>query len=92
MSEKHDILEETQSIITPDETMGGEFLRNVFIGIFLVLILVFPKIFIQTQIYFKSREISTLNREHDALKEENRIIRAKVERMVYKNKILDTLF
>lgn len=92
MSEKHDILEETQSIITPDEMMGGEFLRNVFIGIFLVLILVFPKIFIQTQIYFKSREISTLNREHDALKEENRIIRSKVERMVYKNKILDTLF
>ena len=92
MSEKHDILEETQSIITPDETMGGKFLRNVFVGIFLILMIVFPKIFIQTQIYFKSREISTLNREHDALKEENRIIRAKVERMVYKNKILDTLF
>lgn len=92
MSEKHDILEETQSIITPDEAMGGKFLRNVFVGIFLILMIVFPKIFIQTQIYFKSREISTLNREHDALKEENRIIRAKVERMVYKNKILDTLF
>ncbi len=92
MNEKHDILEETQSIINPDETMGIEFLRNVFIVIFLILIIVFPKIFIQTQIYFKSREISTLNREHDALKEENRIIRAKVEHMVYKNKILDTLF
>jgi len=92
MSEKHDILEETQSIIAPDEAMGGKFLRNVFVGIFLILMIVFPKIFIQTQIYFKSREISTLNREHDALKEENRIIRAKVERMVYKNKILDTLF
>lgn len=92
MNEKHDILEETQSIITPDETMGGEFLRNVFIVIFLILMIIFPKIFIQTQIYFKSREISTLNREHDALKEENRIIRAKVERMVYKNKVLDTFF
>ncbi|MDD4855041.1 MAG: hypothetical protein PHQ22_05090 [Sulfuricurvum sp.] len=92
MNEKHDILEETQSIITPDETMDGKFLRNVFVGMFLILMLVFPKIFIQTQIYFKSREISTLNREHDALKEENRIIRAKVEHMVYKNKILDTLF
>jgi len=92
MNEKHDILEETQSIISPDETMDGKFLRNVFVGMFLILMIVFPKIFIQTQIYFKSREISTLNREHDALKEENRIIRAKVERMVYKNKILDTLF
>ncbi len=92
MSDKHDILEETQSILTPDESMGPLFLRNVFVGIFLVLIVIFPKIFIQSQIYFKSREISTLNREHAALKEENRIIRAKVEQMVYKNKILDTLF
>jgi cell division protein FtsL len=92
MSEKHDILEETQPIIVPDESMGPLFLRNVFIGVFLILMIVFPKIFIQTQIYFKSREISTLNREHDALQEENRIIRAKVEHMVYKNKILDTLF
>jgi cell division protein FtsL len=92
VSDKHDILEETQSIITPDESMGPLFLRNVFVGIFLVLIVIFPKIFIQSQIYFKSREISTLNREHAALQEENRIIHAKVEQMVYKNKILDTLF
>ncbi|MGZ5207844.1 MAG: hypothetical protein ACXWB0_02405 [Sulfuricurvum sp.] len=92
MNAKDDILDETQSIITPDESMGPRFLWNVFIGISLLLIIVFPKIFIQTQIYFKSREISTLNREHDALKEENRILHAKVEQMVYKNKILDTLF
>ncbi len=92
MNDKLDILEETQSIITPQDYMGGRFLLNIFIGIFLVLMVVFPKIFIQTQIYFKSREISTLNREHAALKEENRIIRAKVEKMIYKNKILDTLF
>ncbi|MDD2828829.1 MAG: hypothetical protein PHW18_04570 [Sulfuricurvum sp.] len=92
MSDKHDILAETQSIIVPDESMGLRFLINVGMGIFLILMVAFPKIFIQTQIYFKSREISTLSREHDALKEENRIIRAKVEQMVYKNKILDTLF
>lgn len=92
MSEKHDILEETRSIINPDETMGLLFLRNVFVGIFLVLIVVFPKIFINTQIYFKSREISTLTHEHDALLEENRLIRAKVEQLRYKHKILDTLF
>lgn len=92
MSDKHDILEETQSIIVPDDSMGSQFLRNVFIGMFLVLMVIFPKIFIQSQIYFKSREISTLNREHAALQEENRIIKAKVEHMVYKNKILDTLF
>lgn len=92
MSDKHDILEETRQIIAPQETMGPIFLRNVFVGIFLVLIVVFPKIFINTQIYFKSREISTLSHEHDALLEENRLIKAKVEAMKYKSQILDTLF
>jgi hypothetical protein len=92
MSEKNDILEETQSIISPDESMGPRFLRNVFVGIFLVLVIVFPKIFINTQIYFKSREIATLSNEHDALLEENRLIKAKVELMKYKNEVSDTMF
>jgi hypothetical protein len=92
MSEKHDILEETQHIISPDDSMGPIFLRNVFVGIFLVLVVVFPKIFINTQIYFKSREISTLTHEHDSLLEENRLIKAKVELMKYKSQISDTLF
>ena len=92
MNDKHEILEETREIISPDEGMGLLFLRNVFVGLFLVLIVVFPKIFINTQIYFKSREISTLTHEHDALMEENRLIKAKVEALQYKNQILDTLF
>lgn len=92
MSDKNDILEETQQIISPDDTMGVVFLRNVFVWIFLVLVIVFPKIFINTQIYFKSREISTLSHEHDALMEEDRLIKAKVESMKYKNEVLDTLF
>jgi hypothetical protein len=92
MSDKLDILEETQHVISPDDLMGPLFLRNVFIGIFLVLVVVFPKIFINTQIYFKSREISTLSHEHDSLLEENRLIRAKVESLKYKNQVLDTLF
>ncbi|MFZ2967524.1 MAG: hypothetical protein WA080_00545 [Sulfuricurvum sp.] len=75
-----------------DQEMGKRFLFKVFLRIFLILLILFPKIYIQTQIYFKSREISALNREHDALLEENKIIKAKVEEMRYKNKILDTLF
>lgn len=92
MSEKNDILEETRELIAPEETMGLLFLRNVFLGISLILMLVFPKIFINTQIYFKSRDISTLSHEHDSLVEENRLIKAKVESMKYKNQVLDTFF
>ncbi|MDD5158532.1 MAG: hypothetical protein PHI47_00670 [Sulfuricurvum sp.] len=92
MSEKHDILDETQHIISPDDSMDFRFLVRVGLGIAFVLMLVFPKIFINTQIYFKSREISTLTHEHDALLEENRLIKSKVESMKYKSQISDTLF
>lgn len=92
MSEKNDILEETQQIISPDDSMGIRFLGRVALGVAFVLMVVFPKIFINTQIYFNSREISTLSHEHDALMEENRLIKAKVELMKYKSQVSDTLF
>ncbi len=53
---------------------------------------IFPKIYIQQQIYFKSREISKLKDEYDTLKEENRLIGTSVESIRFKNQILDTLF
>lgn len=92
MSEKNDILEETQQIISPDDSMGIRFLGRIALGVTFVLLVVFPKIFINTQIYFNSREISTLSHEHDALMEENRLIKAKVELMKYKSQVADTLF
>ena len=52
----------------------------------------FPKIYIQQQIYFKSRDISKLKAEYDTLKAENKIISASVESIKFKNQILDTLF
>ena len=91
MNDKEDLLWETQEIIYTDESMGWPFLRKVFFTIALILLIVFPKIFINTQIYFKSRKISTLTQEHDALVEENRLIGAKVEHLIYKNKILDPI-
>jgi hypothetical protein len=33
-----------------------------------------------------------LSHEHDALLEENKLIKAKVESLQYKNQVLDTLF
>jgi hypothetical protein len=57
-----------------------------------VAIFAFPKIYIQQQIYFKSRKISKLQSEYDMLKEENRLISSSVEQIKFKNQILDTLF
>jgi cell division protein FtsL len=92
MSEKLDILDEVESIIAPTQKMGVIYFISVLILVTLFLAAVFPKIYLQNQIYYKSREISKLKREYDALKEENRLIKSKVESIRFKNQILDTLF
>jgi len=92
MNDQLDILDEVEEIIAPTQKMGLPFFISVLILLTLFLAAVFPKIYLQNQIYYKSREISKLKREYDALKEENRIIKAKVENIRFKNQILDTLF
>ncbi len=92
MSEKLDILDETGDIIWSDDMLSPMYLIKIFVIIALVLAIAFPKIFINSQIYYKSRNISNLTREHDILKEENRLIKAKVEELKFKNEVLDTMF
>ncbi len=58
----------------------------------IILLFLFPKIYIQQQIYFKSREIAKLKREYDGLREENRIIKSSVERIDFKVKIENQIF
>jgi cell division protein FtsB len=92
MNDQLDILDEVEEILAPTQKMGVTYFLGVLILVILFLAAVFPKIYLQNQIYYKSREISKLKREYDALKEENRIIKAKVESIRFKNQILDTLF
>ena len=92
MSAKSDLLDEFETTLDPKKKLGfGYFVYIIFILIFLAMS-AFPKIYIQQQIYFKSREISKLKVEYDTLKEENKIISASVESIKFKNQILDTLF
>jgi hypothetical protein len=92
MSEKSELLEEVSVVLTPKKYLDFAYFLNVFLILTLVCIFAFPGIYIHQQIYFKSRDISKLKSEHDTLKEENKIIRASVESIKFKNQILDTLF
>ena len=92
MSEKSQILDEVEDILAPLKRLDGRYLLSILLLMFLVFTFLFPKLYLQNQIYYKSRDISVLKREYDALKEENRIIKTKVEGMKFKNQILDTLF
>ena len=92
MSEKSELLDEVELVLGPKKGLDFAYLLSVLIAITFAGLLFFPKIYIQQQIYFKSRDISKLKSEYDILKEENRLISTSVESIKFKNQILDTMF
>lgn len=92
MSEKTQLLEEIESVLNPRKELDLNYFLYVLLSVFFVVAILFPKIYIQQQIYFTSRDIAKLKGEHDTLKEENRLIRSSAESIKFKNQILDTLF
>lgn len=92
MGEKNELLEELDVLIAPKRKLTFNYYLYLILILSFVGTLIFPKIYVTQQIYFKSRDISKLQNEYDTLKEENKIISASVEEIKFKNQILDTLF
>jgi len=92
MSDKVDLLDEVGSVLHPKKKLDLGYFLYVLFTLSFICLLLFPKIYIQQQIYFKSRDIAKLKSEYDMLKEENKLISKSVEEIRYKNQILDTLF
>jgi len=90
--EKDEILSEIDTVLGDKVNLDFNFLVSVMMAISLVLLLAFPKVFLHSSIYYKSRDISALEREYKSLKEEHKIISTEVEQKRFKNQILDTLF
>jgi len=92
MSAKTELLDEVKVVLNPKKRLDVIYLLYVVLSLIFVLLILFPKVYIGQQIYFKSRDISKLKGEYDTLKEENKLINASVESIRFKNQILDTLF
>ncbi len=92
MNDKSELLEELEDVLNPKKLLDFTYYLYVMLILLLVLIFTFPKIYIQQQIYFKSRDIAKLKAEYDTLKEEHRLIKASIESIKFKNQILDILF
>jgi len=92
MSSKSELLDEVELVLTPKKELNFTYLLYVVLTLSFVCMVLFPKIYLQQQIYYKSRDIAKLNREYEVLKEQNRLINASVESIRFKNQILDTLF
>ena len=92
MSSKDLLLDEVEKVLAPLKKLDFSYFLYTLIVLIFVLAILFPKVYITQQIYFKSREISKLKSEYDTLKEENKVIGASVEEMKYKNQVIDTIF
>ena len=95
MNEKELILNEVkeyQELQSVENKMGWRFLFMTLLILAIAWLLLFPKIYLQSQVYYKSRDIAVLTGEYNVLKEENRILKTKVESIRFKNQVLDTMF
>lgn len=92
MNTELDLLDEIDTVINPKKKLDGAYFVYTLLSLIFVFLTLFPKIYIQQQIYFKSRDISKLKGEYETLKEENKLISASVESIRFKNQILDTIF
>ncbi|WP_072680733.1 hypothetical protein [Arcobacter sp. LA11] len=68
--------------------------NSIFIAIgmlLLALVLYFPQIYIQNNIYYVSKDINKLYAHYISLKEENKFLVQQLEDMKFKNQIVDSL-
>ncbi len=66
-------------------------LKIIFFTMLLVLALFMPKIFLRNNIYYVSKDINKLHAHYVSLKEENKFLEQQLEKMKYKNQIMDSL-
>ncbi|SFV75666.1 hypothetical protein MNB_SM-3-1101 [hydrothermal vent metagenome] len=91
-TEKEELLDSVDTILNPEKKLDFNYFAFIFLLVIFVALLAFPKIYIQQEIYFTSREIAKLKSEHDILKEEHKTISRKIEAIKFKNQVVDTMF
>lgn len=91
MNDRTELLQRTSEEIVTAKPIGVRFLLTVLLILAIAWLVLFPRIYLNNAIYHKSREIATMQREYETLKEENRLIRARIEAQRYKIQILDTM-
>lgn len=63
----------------------------VFATLILTLLFFMPKIYLQNNIYYVSKDINQLSAQYISLKEENKFLKQQHEDALFKNQITDSL-
>ena len=89
--EKDLLLEEYDEVLHSVKNISFKNLLTVFLAIFLVLLLLLPKIYISNQIYYTSKNINTMYHTYTALQEEHAHLQRELELIHYQVEVLDEL-
>ena len=85
MKEKEILLKEISPVLEKSFVQG--IVRNVVIVLLFSFALLIPKIYISSYIYILSVEINKKLNEFYSLKAENSILKSKIEKMKFKNRM-----
>ncbi|NPA88374.1 MAG: hypothetical protein GXO01_06655 [Epsilonproteobacteria bacterium] len=85
MKEKVDLQEVYDQI--EDEKLSSTIIKNVIFAFLFILVLSVPKIYLATNIYYSSVKINKLLNEYYSLKAENSILKSKIEKLKFKNRL-----
>lgn len=95
MNAKNDrsiLLDEYDKEQNREKNLSFKTLIFVLLSMLVTFSVVLPGIYIKNKIYYISRDIGKLYEQHTVLKEENRELRRKIEKIQFKNQILDSIF
>ena len=84
--EKAQLLENIDEYIE-QESLSKTIVRNLVLTIVFSLTILFPKIYISSEIYIKSVQINKLLNEYYSLKAENSLLASKIEKIKFKNRM-----
>jgi len=84
--EKAQLLENIEEYIN-QESLSKTIVRNLVLTIVFSLTILFPKIYISSEIYIKSVQINKLLNEYYSLKAENSLLASKIEKIKFKNRM-----
>lgn len=90
---KHVLLNEIdKSLKRHVDNLSIKLLFGVLLALFTALLVILPDIYLKNEIYYESRDIAKLYNEYSVLKAENRALKQKLEKIKFKNQVLDTIF
>ncbi len=92
LKEKQDLHEIIEEFDDEERELGFGILFSMFGILILILLIVMPKVYLKQNIYYKSRDLNSLQYQYTSLIQENIALKQRLQKLKFKNQVLDTLY